>query len=511
MWFGAGLLTFFSLGALIPVHAQAASSSHSGPISAVELDLANIHKWDDSNGDTWDPAWAEDDVLYSLNCDGRGFGHPPRNLALNSLSGPDLTHLVGKTVNAMDAYGIAGQTGPDGATWKSTGMECIDGTLYTFVCRNTYGNKSKDPEMRQTSFNASLIKSTDKGLTWTRSAEENYAQPMWPGSRFGAPSFIHIGKNGQASAQDSTDLYSYAISNNGFWNNGDDFILGRVLRSKIGELKSSDWTYFTGGDGAKESAWSAELTHAQPILRQPQKLGWNSPCYIPALKTYVLISWYVTPKLTGWFTPKEIKYDFYQAPHPWGPWTFINSTSDAFLDNAHMYGPNICTRYQDKVGQDVRVIMFTSGCPFQGSPDGLYKCWEIPLLLRTAPLAPVREIAPADPQILYKGEWLTHRIFAPATELSLPYTQTAGDSATINFTGTGIDFLADKFADQGSAQVYLDNQLRDTVSLKMLNFPRIHRATVFSVRDLAPGPHSLKIVNAGSDFINIAGFRVYKP
>jgi hypothetical protein len=38
------------------------------------LDLDNLHKWDNSNGDTWDPFWADDDALYAFNCDGRGFG-----------------------------------------------------------------------------------------------------------------------------------------------------------------------------------------------------------------------------------------------------------------------------------------------------------------------------------------------------------------------------------------------------------------------------------------------------
>jgi len=41
------------------------------PITDVFMDLNNIHKWDQSNGDTWDPFWADDDSLYAFNCDGR--------------------------------------------------------------------------------------------------------------------------------------------------------------------------------------------------------------------------------------------------------------------------------------------------------------------------------------------------------------------------------------------------------------------------------------------------------
>ena len=44
------------------------------PIADISLDLNRIHKWDRSNGDTWDPFLADDGDLYAFNCDGRGFG-----------------------------------------------------------------------------------------------------------------------------------------------------------------------------------------------------------------------------------------------------------------------------------------------------------------------------------------------------------------------------------------------------------------------------------------------------
>ncbi len=142
-------------------------------IVAVELDLNAIHKWDDSNGDTWDPFWADDDRLYSFNDDGRGFGKAQENLAFNRLEGESLLSLAGVGINPMAEYGKAGQRGKDHATWKACGQECIDGVFYTFVSRHIYGDESHDPLMRQTAFNASLIKSSDRGLTWQRTAQEN--------------------------------------------------------------------------------------------------------------------------------------------------------------------------------------------------------------------------------------------------------------------------------------------------------------------------------------------------
>src|SRR5208283_5870439 len=126
------------------------------PITDVQLDLAHIYKWDQSNGDTWDPFWADDNQLYAFNCDGRGFGTQPRNLAFHRLTGDSPHRLIGTLVNSMDTYGTANQKEADGATWKALGQECIDGAFYVFVSRHTYGNESHDPFLRQTAVNASL-------------------------------------------------------------------------------------------------------------------------------------------------------------------------------------------------------------------------------------------------------------------------------------------------------------------------------------------------------------------
>ena len=285
----------------------------STPILAVVPDLSHLQKWDDSDGDTADPFWADDGNLYFFNCDGRGFGKTPRmNLCFNELTGPDLQHLQGAQVNQMAEYGGAQHTGPDHATWKATGQECIDGVFYAFVDRNVYGSASKDH--RQTSSNASLIESHDGGHTWKRTAQENYDSPMWPGSRFGAPGFIHHGQNGGQVQQDNATQFVYAITNNGFWDNGDDMILARVARADLPKLRASDWSYYTAGDGLADGSWSNRIGDAKPILSLPGKFGWISPTYIAALHRYLLVSWSVTTK--KWFEPQRVTYDFYQAEQP---------------------------------------------------------------------------------------------------------------------------------------------------------------------------------------------------
>ena len=481
------------------------------PIIQVVPDVNHLQKWDDMAGDTADPFWADDGNLYHFSCDGRGFGKESRNLCFNLLSGSDLADSKGKLVNSMDEYGVAGAAaGPDGSNWKVCGQECIDGVFYAFVACNQYGDKSKDPLLRQTSINSSLIKSGDHGVTWTRSARENYANPMWPGSRFGAPGFFHYGQNSGRITRDNADQFVYALSNNGFWNGGDDLILGRVRRSQLPKLEVADWTYYTGGNGLADSSWSGKLAKAQPILSLPAKLGWTSPAFIPALNRYLLVSWYLTPTLKKWFEPGLMTYDFYEAAHPWGPWTFVSSFNDRFLSpEGHMYGPNLCAKFQKASGQDVSISLFTSGCPFQDERSGLYKLWRIPLVLKTQAQSHTTMVNDDHPSIRYQGAWQVSEKrgfhdFADDVHVS----KTPGDLAEFRFTGTGVEWLSERYHDEGRAEISLDGQPPGTVELKVEDFPRLAQIPVFSLQGLSPGSHTLRIVNPSTNYLIIDAFAV---
>jgi hypothetical protein len=478
-------------------------------ITDVFMDLNYLHKWDQSNGDTWDPFWADDDNLYAFNCDGRGFGTQPRNLAFNQLHGDSPHALTGKIVNSMDEYGKAGKKEADNATWKACGQECIDSIFYAFVSRNVYGSDSKDPLLRQTAFNASLIKSTDRGMTWTRSAAENYTRPMWPGARFGSPFFVHYGQNGGTVSQDCARQYVYAISANGFWNDGDNYILGRVERAKIKDLDASDWTYYTGGDGQSADNWAKRIDHAIPVLSLPAKCGQTPPCYIPALGVYLMVSWYNTQKMTKWFEPNEMRYDFYQAEHPWGPWKFINSHSDSHIARGHFYGPSLCAKFQELNGTDVRMSLFTSGCPFDDVPIGLYKLWEIPLILRTTPVPESTLINNDDPLITYHGSWRSISGRPSDYQRDLHDTNSVNASLLFRFRGTGVEYIAQKHVGYGNVDVYVDGKLKSNVSLCTNNFPPLFQVVVFRIEGLPDAGHTIEILNKSTAPVNIDAFRVY--
>jgi hypothetical protein len=71
---------------------------------------------------------------------------------------------------------------------------------------------------------------------------------MFPGRLFSTPYFIQYDYGHGETAVDNANEYVYATSNNGFWDCGDDMVLGRVARSKLALLSGKDWEYYIGGD-----------------------------------------------------------------------------------------------------------------------------------------------------------------------------------------------------------------------------------------------------------------------
>ena len=317
------------------------ASSSSRPLRTVKV--GSPIPLADNSGDTWVAAWGDDDNLYSPSDDTGGFHQAAKaNIAFNRLTGNDARGLAGETVNPMADYGKGGEEGPDGCTWKSSGCTCLDGVLYWVVARHRYGEKSGDPHRRQTAQNASIIKSADYGRTWTRPVRENYDHPMFPGRRFATPYFIEYGR--RRVDVDNAGPYVYALSNNGFWDCGDDMVLGRVLRSKIAALDGADWEFFTGGDGMLPSSWSRKVDAAKPVIQQPLRLGMTGAVYLPAHRRYLMIGWYYPAgggKMEGAAT--HTVWDFYESPRPWGPWTRIGSCDST---PQGYYSPEICPKFQ---------------------------------------------------------------------------------------------------------------------------------------------------------------------
>jgi len=258
--------------------------------------------------------------------------------------------------------------GKDNANWKATNIYSVDGILYMFISRCHYPWQSGDSEFRHVFKDSSVIKSIDHGRSWSPSARDNLDRPMFPGKRFGAPYFVWYGKDGAADV-DGADSYVYAVSNNGYFEGGDNYVLGRVPRSKLSNLSAKDWSFYISGDGSKDINWTSKLEQSEPILFNPLKSGMTGMTYVEALHRYVMVLWhYSKVSFLKAIQARDLStvLDFFEAPHPWGPWSRVKSFATGRLG---WYAPILGQKFQAAEGTHrSTAIVYATG--FASRPEG---------------------------------------------------------------------------------------------------------------------------------------------
>lgn len=533
-------LTLTLLTALLLAPLAGIARAETGrPITDVFVDVANIRHDEKSWGDTWDHLWADDGNLYTFGCDGSGYGTDNNNLNFNKLTGPTWDQLAGSPVNSMSEYGKNGSYLADGTThllerdwknpmiprgpnWKVTGADCIDGVFYAFVAQNWYGNQNAyggtalDPYLRQTVNNMSLIKSTDRGQTWTRSMAENAGKPMWTNRMFSTAYFFKYGRNGGNTRQDEQDQFVYAISNDGYWNCGTAFYLARVPRAKIGNLDAADWQFYSDGK------WTSDLDAATPVPGLPngeKKCTMGSPIWLPSLKRYVAVTWFDPCTTTKWHYPDDVTFAFYQAEHPWGPWSWIGEKSAMeFIGKPgekrihRWYGPSLSPRFiTENPDGSVSVILLFSGQTWENKPDSLYKNNSCPVTFYTKPLPKLRE-AVNDTTAKYSDGWrYESKREVGDYQDDAHVTAKNGSYCDFEFTGEGIEILSEKFHDMGDVEVVLDGNSQGIFHLHQDPMPRLYQIPFFRKMDLAKGRHTLRVINRAPDgvYCIVDGFKIY--
>ena len=336
--------------------AENAASSPKDSVPIVDVQLGKP-TYLDAGGDSWDPTWAQDDNLYAAVNDGAGFGTVKENIGFNKIVGDNPLRLSGRAQDSMSEYGVMNAPiATQGRNWKSGGSISIDGVLYMSVGMDRYVDAAYGG--RQTRVNASIIKSSDHGLTWAMPIAENLNKPMFPGMRFATPFFIHYGKEYEAATVDNADRYVYATANNGFWDNGDNYILGRVLRSKINALNAADWTYYKGGDGLLDANWSDDANKAVFIIEAPRQCGEGGVTYLPGLKRYVMAAWYYPVGNGHAGEIQSTEFAFYESPAPWGPWNKVKSFP---TKPQGWYIPRVLSKFQTRSGKDLQAYIAVAG------------------------------------------------------------------------------------------------------------------------------------------------------
>ena len=347
----------------------------------VKAQIGNSVRIPNCSGDVWTTTWADDNNLYSVTDDTTGFNKAcDSNLAVQRVTGGPPPNLQGETVNAMREFGKGGELKTDNASWKASGLTCVDGVLYLAVSRHYYdgvGDMSSDSAHHfwvQETWDASIIKSTDHGKTWTEAAKLNHA--MFPGRVFSNPFFVQYGKDGKASKH-GADQYVYAVSNDGTWNNGNWMTLGRVSRGLLGRLDPDDWEFVHDFNDKFEPIWGPRHDNAIYIFRSPGRTSMTGIHYISPLDLYIMPQWHYPrfddPK-RRW---KLTRWEFYQAPAPWGPWTLFH-TQD--FEPQGFYNPSIPSKFISEDGLNFWIFVagdFTSA----SEPNNVYGLNVLPVTL----------------------------------------------------------------------------------------------------------------------------------
>ena len=480
---------------LLPSQARAADPTIYGAALGPEV------KYTQGYGDTWYATWGDDGDLYVTSDDSTGFSgnclkkdpRPDVFVAVNHLRGDDPAHLTGETVNCMEAYDVP----PDPqhkTSWKTTGITSIDGALYLMVQQDTYEDASNLG--RETARNATILKSTDHGKTWSGSVAQSIAHTMFPGTRFGAASFIQYGRDGTGGA-DGGDKFVYAISNGGSWDNSDSMVLGRVRRTDLPRLRGEDWEFYATGP------WTHDLNASQPVLREPNHLGSASSLYVPALRKYILASWYY-PGCTGYSVPgcdvHRSRWVWYQAPKPWGPWTKF--WEEEWVP-AGYYNAAFVNKFLSPDG--------TSGWVFSAGyfwDHNWYRLIAAPFTLDRKPRTVIND---SDQAITYRRHWTYAKGGWGEYEGDLHYTTDPAASATVRFNGTGVRVLTDFATDSGTVEIYLDGRSQGTVSARSGGTAKDYsyaQRVLWGKEKIPPGEHTLELRKREGNYLIVDAFVV---
>jgi hypothetical protein len=350
-------MSFPDTGTSVTFTATTTALAASTPITGLSFGSISTYNSLDANnrmeGDTFYNCKSNDGATYLTTDDTHGWqesGSPgSQSSALSLVKFTAEAPLAGITVNPLTAYGPAGTaTGEDQRSEKDAGLFCMAGNLFMTIGRQmnqaTGGMGSNTAYVQDA---GQVIWSADKGISWndfqnpqSSSSDGSPTSPesatmfgSLPGNMGSATFVMYCGDDGTlgyldpCNRTDNADAYIYLVANDGYWDSGNVLFLARVPRAKISRLQASDYEFYTGGDGSLDTSWTSAQSDAQPVIANRGKLGEPNVQYLPALNRYLLLTYsYPQGLAPGAVHSEHTLWLGYEAPHPWGPWTLINST-----------------------------------------------------------------------------------------------------------------------------------------------------------------------------------------
>jgi len=309
------------------------------------------------SGDLWPSCWSDDGNVYTANGDGVNFGGTVYyDTAVGRLEGTPETGLTGTFLAGGSAVGPVWNSDYNR---KPTGMACVGGDLYMAV----QDLKATNPGMFDDAPAATIVKSSDRGRTWTWDP----TAPMFGSASTSDPQrhvfttimFLDYGKD-NVHAPDGY-VYAYGIDNNwtqsysGVVPDPQALYLARVPESSI--MNRSTWQFYTGTVGGTPT-WSSNIASRAPVLEDTRRtyeniwgtdphdfsvIGQGGVVYNPGLQRYLYTSF------SGSITQGSATHDFYESTTPWGPWKLLASNdfgmAASWLNHNGGYAPSIPSKF----------------------------------------------------------------------------------------------------------------------------------------------------------------------
>ena len=233
---------------------------------------------------------------------------------------------------------------------------------------------------------AGIIKSLDKGKTWTNIPNEN--TPRFLGSKFAGLTFVNFGA-GYTSVPEELGSYVYAMSNDYSWESGDYLYMARVNKDSI--IYREAWQFLSKIDAKNQPSWSKSEDDCYPIFTDIGHVGHPTISYNSPLNRYILGVYSDTiphkedatyNEWKSWDKASEVQ--LYEGSTPWGPWkVFYNEMPFGGKEHS-CYLPQIPNTWWSKDGTK-GTIMF-AGDYTNGKFEyyGLMT-WPFKLTLKTKP------------------------------------------------------------------------------------------------------------------------------
>ena len=311
-------------------------------------------------GDTWYPAWAENDTLYSPYTDGGLDGVVSNSAGAGATTGNAV--IVGsdpRGLSFLSLGAVAAAPAPYEGRYPAGSLIHKGIWYYSTYTLAPGGNHS----YHDTIWNWPILGptpgfriSTNYGKTWVESplspAKPLFPEPAKPfgAVKMGAPHFVDFGKEMEHSpdgkayllgmgAEDSDASPRYA---NLSWISGDQVYLSRVTPSISSMNDISQYEFFAGNDAQGKPKWSSDFGKIKPLLEWNNHMGCVNATYDPALRKYIMC---VTD---GW--PTFAKMDTYilEADEITGPWKIVTYMK-SFGQQA--YFVNIPSKFIDPRGR----------------------------------------------------------------------------------------------------------------------------------------------------------------